>query len=125
MVESRQLHRQRRKLSRPESVSQPDNVEVVAVALTGSDGEERAQRREELEDDLQRLEDEKSKHARMKAVIDMEMDAQVAEVQERKDEQRALDERIAKEEKAGGATEVVELLKAGERAAGGGDRCQS
>ena len=95
-----------------ESVVQPDNVEVVAVALTGSDGEERAQQREELEDDLQRLEDEKSKHARMKAVIDMEMDAQVAEVRERKEEERALDDRIAKEEKEGGAAEVVELLRA-------------
>ena len=95
-----------------ESVVQPDNAEVMAVALTGSDGEARAQMREELEDDLQRLEDEKSKHARMNAVIDMEMDAQVAEVNERKEEERALEERIAKEEKEGGAVEVVELLKA-------------
>ena len=95
-----------------ESVVQPHNAEVVAVALTGADGEERAQRREELEDDLQRLEDEKSKHARMAAVIALEMDAQAAEAAERREEEAALDERIAKEEREGGASEVVELLRA-------------
>ena len=79
---------------------------VVAV-ITGK-GQVKAA---ELEEELERLEEEKAKHERMAAVIELELQQQQTEQVGRQEDLSLIDARIQQEE-AQGTVEVVELLKA-------------
>ena len=90
------------------AVTAPVSKEAVVAVITGA-GEAKAA---ELEEELERLEEEKAKHQRMAAVIELELAQQQEESRTRQDDLTQLEQRIAQEEAQGGAAEVVELLRA-------------
>ena len=81
---------------------------AAVVAVITKRGEAKAA---ELEEELERLEEEKAKHERMAAVIDLEMQQQQSQQQSRHDDLQLVEKRI-QEEEAQGTVDVVELLKA-------------
>ena len=66
----------------------------------------------ELQEELVRLEEEKAKHERLAAVIDLELQQQQSEQQSRHSDLTQLEDRIQLEQAQGAGVEVVELLRA-------------
>ena len=86
-------------------------VSVAAVAAVLSGGDAAAEKARELEEELERLSDEKAAHERMRAVIDAELSAAAQDSASLSAQQQQLEERIRDEQ----SPEVADLLKAERR----------